>query len=394
MSRTVDRTARRTHFFTESVIREMTRVAREHDAINLAQGFPDFPAPDLLKEAACAAIRDDINQYAITWGASSLRNALAMKYAEVYGMEVEADGEITVTCGATEAMASVMMAIVNPGDEVVIMEPFYENYGPDAILCDAQPVFVTLQAPDYRLDKAMLEEVVGSNTRAIVINSPNNPTGRVFDREELQAVADVCIEHSVIAITDEIYEHIYYEGEHIPLATLEGMRDRTVTISGLSKTFSVTGWRVGTIVAPPDLSEAIRKVHDFLTVGAPAPLQEACGVGLTELRADYYDAMVRDYKARGEVLVSALQDAGFECRFPQGAYYILADFSALSDEDSTTFSKRLASEGGVAPVPGSSFFSVPERGHSLARFVFCKQIETLHEAGDRLRAFAAPGRSS
>ncbi len=394
MTRTAVRTARRTHRFTESVIREMTRVAREHDAVNLAQGFPDFPTPDLLKDAACAAIRDDINQYAITWGAPSLRHALARKYADSYSMQVDAEAEITITCGGTEAMVSVMMAIVDPGDEVVIMEPFYENYGPDAVLCDATPVFVTLEAPDYRLDKAMLEEAVGPKTRAIVINTPNNPTGRVFDREELQAVADVCIEHDMIAITDEIYEHIYYEGEHIPLATFEGMRDRTVTISGLSKTFSVTGWRVGTIIAPPDLSEAIRKVHDFLTVGAPAPLQEACAVGLAELGADYYSAMVHDYKARGEVLLSALQDAGFECRLPEGAYYILADFSPLSDEDSTTFSKRLTRDGGVAPVPGSSFFSVPEHGHSLVRFAFCKQLETLREAGDRLRAFGARCRSS
>ena len=391
MTQTVGRTARRTHSFTESVIREMTRVAREHDAINLAQGFPDFPTHDLLKEAACAAIRDDVNQYAITWGAPSLRRALAHKYADTYGMEVDTEREITVTCGGTEAMASVMMAIVDPGDEVIVLEPFYENYGPDAILCDARPVFVTLEPPAYRLERAMLDEAITPRTRAIVVNTPNNPTGRVFTREELQAIADVCLQHDLIAITDEIYEHIYYEGEHVPLATFEGMRERTVTISGLSKTFSVTGWRVGTIVAPADLTDAIRKVHDFLTVGAPAPLQEACAVGLDQLGADYYEGMVRDYQARGRVLVSALQDAGFRCAFPQGAYYVLADFSGLSDEDSTTFSKRLAREGGVAPVPGSSFFSVPERGRSRARFVFCKRIETLREAGERLRAFAARG---
>jgi aminotransferase len=391
MTPTLARTARRTHSFTESVIREMTRVAREHDAVNLAQGFPDFPAPELLKEAACAAIRADVNQYAITWGSPSLRRALADKYARDYGMEVDTEREITVTCGGTEAMASVMMALVDPGDEVIVLEPFYENYGPDAILCEARPVFVTLEAPHYRLEKAALDEVVTSRTRAIVLNTPNNPTGRVFDREELQAVADLCTEHDLIAITDEIYEHIYYDGEHIPLATFDGMRDRTVTISGLSKTFSVTGWRIGTIIAPADLTDAIRKVHDFLTVGAPAPLQEACAVGLNELGPEYYSGMVRDYRARGDVLVTALQEAGFRCAFPQGAYYVLADFGALSDEDSTTFSKRLAREAGVAPVPGSSFFSVPERGRSLARFVFCKQIETLREAGARLRLFAGGG---
>ncbi len=387
----LERTAARTHSFTESVIREMTRVAREHDAVNLAQGFPDFPAPQLLKEAACDAIRGDVNQYAITWGAPELRQALARKYAAHYGMEIDTEREVTITCGGTEAMASVMLGLVDPGEEVIVFEPFYENYGPDAVLCQARPVFVTLQAPDYRIEREMLEEAISPRTRAIVINTPNNPTGRVFSREELQAIADVCIEHDVLAITDEIYEHIYYEGDHVPLATFEGMRSRTITISGLSKTFSVTGWRIGTIVAPPKLTEAIRKVHDFLTVGAPAPLQRACAVGLDELPAQYYADMVTSYRERGEVLVSALQEAGFRCRFPEGAYYVLADFSDLSDEDSMTFGKRLTAEAGVAPVPGGSFFSVPERGHSLARFVFCKRLETLHEAGERLRAFAARG---
>ena len=391
MTTRVHRTASRTHSFTESVIREMTRVADEHGAVNLAQGYPDFPAPALLKEAACAAIREDVNQYAITWGAPKLRHALARKYARCYGMDVDTETEITITCGGTEAMASVMLALVDPGDEVIVMEPFYENYGPDAILCQAKPVFVTLEAPEYRLEKAMLDEAVSPRTRAIVINTPNNPTGRVFDREEMQAVADLCIEHDLLAITDEIYEHIYYEGEHVPLATFEGMRDRTITISGLSKTFSVTGWRIGTIIAPPVLSHAIRKIHDFLTVGAPAPLQDACAVGLDELGPDYYTDMVAGYRERGDVLVGALQEAGFDCRFPQGAYYVLADFSGLSDEDSMTFGRRLTAEAGVAPVPGASFFSEPERGHSLVRFVFCKQIDTLREAGERLRAFAARG---
>lgn len=391
MTTRVDRTARRTHSFTESVIREMTRIAREHDAVNLAQGFPDFPAPDLLKEAACAAIRNDVNQYAITWGSPNLRGALARKYARHYGMDVDTEREITVTCGGTEAMASVMLAVIDPGDEVIVMEPFYENYGPDAILCEASPVFLTLESPDYRLEKEALEAAVTPRTRAIVLNTPNNPTGRVFDREELQAIADVCVQHDILAITDEIYEHIYYDGEHVPLATFDGMRERTVTISGLSKTFSVTGWRIGTIIAPPDLTLAIRKVHDFLTVGAPAPLQEACAVGMDELGPEYYEDMVSSYAERGRVLVSALQDAGFSCCFPQGAYYVLADFTALSDEDSMTFGKRLTREAGVAPVPGASFFSDPARGHSLVRFVFCKQIDTLREAGERLRAFAARG---
>lgn len=387
-TKTVGRIARRTETFTESVIREMTRVAKEHDAVNLAQGFPDFAAPEVLKEAAVAAIRGDVNQYAITWGAPRLRRALANKYETLYGMGLDPEREITVTCGATEAMAAVMLALIDPGDEVVILEPFYENYGPDAVLCAARPLFLTLDAPAYRLDRDALAAAITPRTRAIAINSPNNPTGRVFDRTELQAVADLCIEHDLVAITDEIYEHILYRGQHVPLATLPGMAERTVTVSGLSKTFSVTGWRVGTIVAPPDLTDAIRKVHDFLTVGSPAPLQEACAVGLEQLGPDYYASLSTGYAERGQLLLAALRDAGFRCAMPEGAYYILADFSQLSDEDDTTFAKRLAREARVASVPGSSFFSEPSRGGSLVRFAFCKKHETLREAGDRLREFA------
>jgi aminotransferase len=395
------RTARRTHVFTESVIREMTRVAQLHGALNLAQGFPDFPSPDLLKEAACTAIREDINQYAITWGAPRLRDALVRKYEQRYGMEVEGDREITVTCGATEAMAAIMLAVIDPGDEVIVMEPFYENYGPDAILCEATPVYLTLEPPDYVLDTDRLRSLVTPRTRAIVLNTPNNPTGRVFSRAELEEVASICREHDLLAITDEIYEHIVYEGEHVALATLEGMRERTIVVSGFSKTFSVTGWRVGTIIAPPDLTEAIRKVHDFLTVGAPAPLQEACAVGLEALGDDYYLEMVAGYRERRDVLLKGLLDAGFRCRAPQGAYYVLADFSALSDEDDQTFARRLTREAGVAPVPGSSFFrgnggadqagARPASGRELVRFVFCKQLPTLHEAATRLRDFAGRG---
>ena len=386
------RTARRTHSFSESVIREMTRVAREHDAVNLAQGFPDFPAPELLKEAACRAIRDDVNQYAITWGTTSMRDALVRKYRTWYGMEVDGATEITVTCGATEAMAAVMLALVDPGEEVIVLEPFYENYGPDAVLCDARPVFLPLEAPDFRLDPDRLRSLVTERTRAIVLNTPNNPTGRVFDREELEAVADLCRTHDLLAITDEIYEHILYEGTHHCLATFDGMRERTVVVSGVSKTFSVAGWRVGTIIAPAELTGAIRKVHDFLTVGAPAPLQEACAAGMDRLERSYYTSMADEYRERREVLVPALQDAGFRCAAPEGAYYVLADFSDISaGEDDTTFAKRLTAEGGVASVPGSSFFSVKERGRSLIRFAFCKRVETLHEAADRLRAFTGRG---
>lgn len=379
------RTARRTHSFTESVIRKMTRVAREAGATNLAQGFPDFPAPQVLKDAACAAIQADVNQYAITWGTRSMREALEAKYKDWYGLEIEGDREITVTCGATEAMVAVMMAIVNPGDEVIVFEPFYENYGPDAILCEASPVFMTLEAPEFRLDPDRLESLVTPRTRAIVLNTPNNPSGRVFTREEMDAVASLCLKHDLIAITDEIYEHILYEGEHICMATLPGMRERTVVISGLSKTFSVTGWRIGTIIAPPDLTDAIRKVHDFLTVGAPAPLQEACAVGLSELPRSYYSSMADKYRERRGILVSALQDSGFQCTAPQGAYYIMADFADLDPRDDTAFAVWLSQEVGVTPVPGSSFFRDPADGQHLVRFAFCKRIETLEEAGHKLR---------
>lgn len=381
------RTAARTHTFTESVIREMTRVARRHDAINLAQGFPDFPAPGLLKDAACRAIQGDVNQYAVTWGTSGLRRALTDKYREWYGLEVDPDREITVTCGATEAMAAVMLAAVDPGEEVIVLEPFYENYGPDAILCDAAPVFLPLRPPGFRLDPDELRRAVTSRTRAIVINTPNNPSGRVFDRDEMTAVADICREHDILAITDEIYEHIIYEGEHIAMAMLPGMRDRTIVISGLSKTFSITGWRIGTIIAPQYLTSAIRKVHDFLTVGAPAPLQEACATGLQGLPRDYYDGMARDYLERRDILHAGLRDSGFGCSPPEGAYYIMADFSPLSGLDDIAFSTFLAKEAGVAPVPGSSFFSRPEDGAKLVRFAFCKRAETLQRAVERLRAF-------
>ena len=303
-------TAHRTHGFTESVIRGMTRLANEHGAINLAQGFPNFPAPDVLKEAAARAIRDDVNQYAITWGTKRLRDALARKYTEWYGMTVDPESEIVVTCGATEAMASALLALVDPGDEVIVFEPFYENYGPDAILCEARPVYVPIAA-GRELDLDRLAAAFSARTRAVIVCSPNNPTGRVLARHELEGIAELCRRHDAYAVTDEIYEHIYYEGKHIPIATLDGMRERTVTISGASKTFSVTGWRIGTIVAPQRATDAIRKVHDFLTVGAPAPLQEAVAVGLETLGPDYYATLAREYRARRDVMHAALVRAGF-----------------------------------------------------------------------------------
>jgi len=375
--------ARRTVGFRESVIRGMTRLANQHDAINLAQGFPNFPAPDLLKEAAARAIRDNLNQYAITWGARPLREALARKYAEWYGMAVDPETDVTITCGATEAMAATLMAIVDPGDEVIVFEPFYENYGPDAILCDARPVFVS-QAPGQPIDLDRLSAAFGPRTRAIVVNTPANPTGRVLRRDELEGIATLCQRHDAWAVTDEIYEHICYDREHIPMATIPGMRERTVTISGASKTFSITGWRIGSVVAPAGVTDAIRKVHDFLTVGAPAPLQEALAVTIGQLGRDYYRDLAADYRRRRDLLGAALIAAGFGCTLPEGAYYILCDFSKLTDLSDSDFARQLVVDRGVAAVPGSSFFSRPELGRHLIRFAFCKTESVLEEAVRRL----------
>ena len=391
MSQTL-RPAQRTRSFTESVIREMTRVARETGAVNLAQGFPDFPAPEGMKEAAVRAIRGDINQYAVTWGAPSLRNALAQWYRSRYDMDVDPDKHVTITCGATEAMASVFLGLLDPGDEVVVLEPFYENYAPDALLAGAEARFLALDPPEYRLHADRLEALVTPRTRALVLNTPNNPTGRVFSDDEMEAVARICRERDLVVVTDEIYECILYEGRHRPMATLPGMADRTITISGASKTFSVTGWRLGGIVAPESITGAIRKVHDFLTVGAPAPLQEAWAWAIRELGEEYFRSLATQYRARRDLLVQGLQDAGFRCQAPEGAYYILADFSQLSDDDDTAFSHRLAREAGVAPVPGSSFFH-GGGGGSLVRFAFCKQMSTLQDGVERLIRFSAAGGS-
>ncbi len=376
-------TALRTRSFRESVIRGMSRLAAKHGAINLAQGFPNFAAPDLLKEAAAQAIRDNHNQYAITWGARRLREAVARKYDAWYGLAVDPETEVTITCGATEAMIATLMAIVDPGEEVIVFEPFYENYGPDTILCDARPVYVPL-FPGQPLDLDRLAAAFSPRTRAVIVNTPANPVGRVLTRAELEGIAALCQRHGAYAVTDEIYEHIRYTGEHVPLATLPGMRERTITISGASKTFSITGWRIGTILAPPALTDAIRKVHDFLTVGAPAPLQEGLATAMDQLPREFYLGMGEEYRRRRDLLHTAVVQAGFTAVAPEGAYYILADFSALSDLDDTAFAHWLAAERGVAPVPGSSFFSRPELGRRYVRFVFCKTDDLLTEAAARL----------
>ena len=374
--------------FTESVIREMNRLAVEAGAVSLAQGFPDFPAPRELKEAAAAALFADVNQYAITWGAKPLREAIAAKTARWHpGWTPSPDTDITVVCGATEGMIASMLGLIDPGDEIVIFEPFYENYGPDAILSGAVPRYVTLHEPDWSIDPDELRAAVGPKTRAIVVNSPHNPTGKVFSRDELELIASICIEHDLLAFTDDIYEHIVYNGSHIPLATIPGMADRTVSINSMSKTYSVTGWRVGWVIAAPDLSVGVRRAHDFLTVGAAAPLQEAATVAMA-MPDRYYEALVAGYRERRDTLLPALAEAGFRLHEPEGAYYVMTDIAGLTSDDDVTFARRLIHDPGVAAVPGSSFFSRPELGRTKLRFAFPKRLETLRAASERLAKLA------
>jgi aspartate/methionine/tyrosine aminotransferase len=376
--------------FTESVIREMTRQAMQHGAVNLAQGFPDFSAPADIKRAAQEAVAADVNQYAITWGAKNLRNAIALQMQEWQGIAVDPETQITVCCGSTEAMISTLLAVCNTGDEVVIFEPFYENYGPDSVLSGAKPVFVKLRPPptadgEWTFDERELRAAFHHQTKAIILNTPNNPTGKVFTRGELELIRDLCVEFNVLAITDEIYEHILYDGtQHISMASLEGMSERTVTINGLSKSYSVTGWRVGWAVGAPAITNAIRKVHDFLTVGAPAPLQEAGAAALGLPRA-YYENLATGYNARRDRLIPALAEAGFRYFRPRGAYYVMTDITVFGFADDVAFTKYLVKEIGVAAVPGSSFYNDPRDGAKQVRFAFCKRDATLDEAGRRLR---------
>jgi aminotransferase len=385
------RISRKAESFTESVIREMNRVAVAHGAVSLAQGFPDFACPPELKRAVAEAVDADINQYAITWGSKPLRGAIAEttpRHFPGFG-EIDPETQVTVTCGATEAMIAAMLGLLDPGDEVVIFEPFYENYGPDAILSDAVPRYVTLHEPDWSIDPDELRAAFGPRTRGLVLNSPHNPTGKVFTREELELIASLCVEHDVIAFTDDIYEHLVYEGQHIPLATVPGMAERTVSIHSMSKTFSVTGWRIGWTIAAPDLSVGIRRVHDFLTVGAAAPLQAAAVTAL-HLPDAYYADLVAGYRERLDVLVPALRAAGFRVHEPRGAYYVMTDIRDLVEpgETDVTFAHRLIRDPGVAAVPGSSFFSRPELGVAKLRFAFPKRLETLQAAAERLARLA------
>jgi aspartate/methionine/tyrosine aminotransferase len=375
--------------FTESVIREMTREAMKHGAVNLSQGFPDFPAPEDLKRAAAAAINDDVNQYAVTWGAKDFREAISDKTRWFLGLEYDPEREITVTCGSTEGMIAAMMATVDPGEEVVVFEPFYENYAPDAILSGATPRYVPLRAPDWTFDPDELRAAFNPRTKAVILCNPNNPTGKVFTREEMEFIASLCREFDALCFTDEIYEHIVYpredrEVEHISMAQLEGMRDRTLVVNSMSKTYSVTGWRVGYVLAPPDITSAVRKVHDFLTVGAAAPLQRA-GAYALRMPPEYYEELRREYERRRDLLLPALEDVGFKVFRPDGAYYVMTDISAFGFADDVEFTRHLIQQVGVACVPGSSFYSRPELGARQVRFCFCKKDETLEAAADRLR---------
>jgi aspartate/methionine/tyrosine aminotransferase len=373
----------RTENFTESVIREMTRLALVNNAVNLAQGFPDFPAPIDLKQAAIDAISADHNQYPITWGTKAFRNAIAAKYKRTYGLEFDPETELTVCCGATEGMIASLLAVSDPGDEIIVFEPFYENYHPDTLLCGAVRKLVKLRAPDWSFDPDELRRAFSSRTKAIIVNTPNNPTGKVFSREELTQIANLCQEFDTLVITDEIYEHITYDGTiHIPIMSLPGMRNRSILVNSMSKTFSVTGWRVGWVAAAPELTSTIRKVHDFLTVGAATPLQQA-GVMALNLPDDYFNGLSNEYLGRREAAVSMLEAAGLTCFRPSGAYYVMADIERFGMTD-VAFAKYLVEQIGVAAVPGSSFYLNPSDGRSQIRFCFCKKYETLAAAGEKL----------
>jgi aminotransferase len=378
------RVSKRVQRFPESVIREMTRIAALHDAVNLAQGYPDFDPPAEVLEAAKDALDAGHNQYSITWGAPALRDAIARKAKAFNGIDADPEANVVVTCGSTEAMMAAMLSLVDPGDEVVVLEPFYENYGPDAIVSGARPRYVRLEWPSWRLDEEALKAAFTTRTKAVILNTPNNPTGKVFSRDELRLVADLCVDRDAIAVTDEIYEHITYDGtRHVSIATLGDMPDRTITINGISKTYSATGWRVGWALGPKTLVDAMRRTHDFLTVGAPHPLQVAAVAALA-LPPAYYQGLASMYAAKRDAFVRALQAVGLRCEPPQGAYYVMTDVSAFPFPDDWAFAMYLVERLRVAVVPGSSFYGRPEDGRRFVRFMFSKKDETLHEAIDRL----------
>ncbi len=379
------RVADRVQHFPESVIRSMSQVAAKHGAINLGQGFPDFDPPRVLMDAAKQAIDDGYNQYAVTWGAPPLRQALATKLKDFNKIDTDPERNIVVTCGATEAMMATLLSIINPGDEVIIFEPFYENFGPDAVVSGATPIHVPLDAPAFQPDEEALKAAFARKPKAIIVNTPGNPTGRIFTDETLRLIADLCLEHGTIAVTDEIYEHMVYDGKHhTSLATVGDMHEQTVTIGGFSKTYSVTGWRLAYTAAPDTITQAIKRVHDFLTVGAAHPLQIA-GVTALNLPGSYYTELRDMYQSKRDILLPALERAGFRCHRPDSAYYILADYSDLQPNmDDTTFAMWMTEKVGVTAIPASAFYANKELGPTMVRFAYPKKETTLKQAADRL----------
>lgn len=374
----------RTSVFTDSVIRRMTRISAKYGAVNLSQGFPDFDPPEAILKRLAEVSHEDFHQYSITWGAQNFRQALAEKQSPRMGRKIDPESEIVVTCGSTEAMMAAMMTVVNPGDKVVVFSPFYENYGADAILSGAQPIYVPLCPPDYHFDPDVLEQAFRQNAKALILCNPSNPCGKVFTRQELQLIADLAEKYDVYVITDEVYEHIVYAPyEHIYFSSLPGMWKRTICCSSLSKTYSITGWRLGYTIAPAEISERIKKVHDFLTVGAAAPLQEAVVTGL-RFGQDYYDGLLAEYTHKRDLFLRGLDDIGLVHNVPQGAYYVMLDISEFGYQSDLEFCETLAEKVGVGAVPGSSFFR--EDVNHLIRFHFAKKDETLYEALNRLES--------
>ena len=381
----------RTASFTDSVIRRMTRIANQYDAVNLSQGFPDFAPPKAITDRLAQVAAEGPHQYAITWGAQNFREALARKHQHFSGMEVNPNEEIVVTCGSTEAMMAAMMSIVNPGDKVAIFSPFYENYGADTILSGAEPIYIPLVPPDFKFDGDALEEAFRQGAKALILCNPSNPCGKVFSLEEMTLIADIVKKYDGYVITDEVYEHIIYAPyRHVYMASLPGMRERTIICNSLSKTYSITGWRLGYVIASSAIIDRVKKVHDFLTVGAAAPLMEAAVTGLN-FGDEYYQELQAHYTHMKNLFAGGLQQLGFRITEPQGAYYVLLDVSEFGVQDDYAFAAWMAEKVGVAAVPGSSFFREPV--HHLVRFHFAKEDATLNEALNRLESLSRQAKS-
>jgi N-succinyldiaminopimelate aminotransferase len=380
--------ARRLAGFGTTIFTEMTRLAVEHGAINLAQGFPDFDGPDFVKDAAIAAIREGRGQYARMTGSPEIHAALSAKYRRDYGLEYAAGEEFTVTSGATEAIFASIQAVCDPGDGIILFEPYYDSYTASVVMAGGIPAFVTLETPDWRYDASTLERAVTDRTRAILVNTPHNPTGKVFSRAELEEIARLCVERDLVCITDEVYEHMVYEGRHVPMATLPGMRERTITISSFGKTFSLTGWKIGWAAAPPPLSAAVRAAHQFITFATATPLQHAAACALSA-GPEYYEELLAGYRERRDYLVGELARIGFGVQAPAGTYYACADFGRFGFDDDVAFCRHLIEEVGVAAIPPSAFYDRPEKGRGYIRFAFCKKMATLSAAVERLEKLCA-----